>query len=285
MQSDFTVGPVCCAQNDLPARAGAQKEERSGFMAERTADNGRVLSVALDIGKSMICCGAEINRVEETVLRICDAYGHTRTEVFSVVSMILATTTRPDGMTDTQTRRIYAYSTDFEKLDKLNALSRRICRETPPPEEVVKALEAIESDKRHLLWYVGVGYFLAGFAFALFFGGTLKDAAASALIALPLWLLTSFVKVQGLSKLFFTALSSAALGFLAIIAVKLSLADNSSMVMIGDIMLLIPGLLLINSVREMLCGDLMSGLLRLLECIILALAIACGFAVPILIFR
>ena len=88
-------------------------------MADQTANAGQVLSVALDIGKSMICCGAEINRVEETVLRICDAYGHTRTEVFSVVSMILATTTRPDGMTDTQTRRIYAYSTDFEKLDKL----------------------------------------------------------------------------------------------------------------------------------------------------------------------
>ena len=52
--------------------------------------------------------------------------------------------------------------------------------------------------------------------------------------------------------------------------------------MIGDIMLLIPGLMLVNSVREMLCGDLMSGLLRLLESIVLALSIACGFAVAIM---
>ena len=254
-------------------------------MAENTTDTHQVLSVAMDIGKSMIRCGAEINRVEETVTRICLAYGAARTEVFSIVSMILATVTRPDGSSDTQTRRVYTYSTDFEKLDKLNALSRRICSETPPIADVQRALEDIESDKRHLLWYVGVGYFLAGFAFTLFFGGTLKDAVVSAVIALPLWLLTSFVRVQGLSKLFFTALSSAALGFLALLAVRFGLADNAALVMIGDIMLLIPGLMLINSVREMLCGDLMSGLLRLLECIILALAIACGFAVPILIFR
>jgi uncharacterized membrane protein YjjP (DUF1212 family) len=53
--------------------------------------------------------------------------------------------------------------------------------------------------------------------------------------------------------------------------------------MIGDIMLIIPGLMLINSVREMLCGDVMSGLLRLLESIIIAMAIACGFAVPLLL--
>ncbi len=254
-------------------------------MAEHAAQTEPVLSLALDIGKSMIRCGAEVNRVEETVMRICSAYGIDDVEVFSIVSMILATARGSDGTTATQTRRILAYSTDFDKLDKLNALSRRICLEVPPLADVQTELQVIHSDKRSLIWYVGIGYFLVGFAFTLFFGGSLKDAAASAVIALPLWLLTSFVHVQGLSKLFFTALSSAALGFLAIFATRLGLADNASMVMIGDIMLLVPGLMLINSLREMMCGDLMSGLLRLLECIFLTLAIACGFAVPLLIFK
>ncbi len=254
-------------------------------MTESKADTHQVLCMAMDIGKSMIRCGAEANRVEETVTRICSAYGGINTEVFSIVSMILATATGKDGTSDTQTRRIHGYSTDFDRLDKLNALSRRICKETPPPEEVLAELAQIKSDRRHLLWYVGIGYFVVGFAFTLFFGGSFQDAAVSAAIALLLWLLTSFVRVQGLSKLFFTALSSAALGFLAVFFEKIGLADNAAMVMIGDIMLLIPGLLLVNSLREMLCGDLISGLLRLLECIILALAIACGFAVPILIFK
>ena len=44
--------------------------------------NEKVLSLALDLGKSMVQCGAEINRVEETVRRVCYAYGISRTEVF-----------------------------------------------------------------------------------------------------------------------------------------------------------------------------------------------------------
>ena len=76
--------------------------------------------------------------------------------------------------------------------------------------------------------------------------------------------------------------SSAFAGFAAITFVHFGFGHDANMIMIGDIMLLIPGLMLINSVREMLCGDLMSGLLRLLESIVLALSIACGFAVAIM---
>ena len=43
--------------------------------------------------------------------------------------------------------------------------------------------------------------------------------------------------------------------------------------------------MLINSIREMLCGDVMSGLMRLIESLIIALSIACGFAVPILLLK
>ena len=44
-------------------------------MSEPLYPASQVLSLAMDIGKSMIRCGAEINRVEETVMRICRAYG------------------------------------------------------------------------------------------------------------------------------------------------------------------------------------------------------------------
>ena len=86
-----------------------------------------------------------------------------------------------------------------------------------------------------------------------------------------------------MNRLFFTAVCSALSGFFAILFVRLGLADNADMIMIGDIMLIIPGLMLINSLHELLCGDVMSGLMRFLETLIIALSIACGFAVPILL--
>ena len=100
-----------------------------------------------------------------------------------------------------------------------------------------------------------------------------------------IYLMNSFIKARGINRLFFTAVCSALSGFFAIMFARLGLADNADMIMIGDIMLIIPGLMLINSMREMLCGDVMSGLMRFLESIIVALAIACGFAVPILLMK
>ena len=52
-------------------------------------------------------------------------------------------------------------------------------------------------------------------------------------------------------------------------------------VMIGDIMLLIPGLALTNAVKDMFVGDTITGSLRLVESLLWAVAIACGFALAV----
>ena len=49
-------------------------------------------------------------------------------------------------------------------------------------------------------------------------------------------------------------------------------------IIIGNIMLLIPGIALTTSVRDMISGDTVSGMLGLCEALIRALAIAAGFA-------
>ena len=52
--------------------------------------------------------------------------------------------------------------------------------------------------------------------------------------------------------------------------------------MIGDIMLLIPGIPMTNSIRDVLVGDTISGTLRLTESLVRAAAIAAGFMLAIM---
>ena len=40
------------------------------------------LYYAMTIGEQLLCCGAEVGRVEDTIRRICLAYGATRADVF-----------------------------------------------------------------------------------------------------------------------------------------------------------------------------------------------------------
>ncbi|MGN0467677.1 MAG: threonine/serine exporter family protein [Acutalibacteraceae bacterium] len=251
---------------------------------QQTDEIQSMLSLAMDIGKSMIMCGAEINRVEETITRICATYSMKRTEVFSIVSMMSVTAVDEQGNTYTQSRRVYSYSTNLGRLEKLNALSRKICENKCTINQARTELEEINKEKNKFHPTALFGSMIAAGAFTVFFGGSAADAFAAMLIAVLIYMMNTFIKTRSMNKLFYTALCSALSGTLAILFTKIGFGDNAKMIMIGDIMLIIPGLMLINSVREMLCGDVVSGLLRMTESIIIALAIACGFAVPILIF-
>ena len=55
--------------------------------------------------------------------------------------------------------------------------------------------------------------------------------------------------------------------------------------MIGDIMLLIPGLMTTNAIRDILIGDTISGVMRFIEAILLAAILALGFIGAICLFR
>ena len=70
----------------------------------------------------------------------------------------------------------------------------------------------------------------------------------------------------------------------ALLLIKLGLGDNPDMIMIGTIMLLIPGLSFGNAVRDMLFGDTVSGLIQLVQAVLLAVTVAFGFAVAMMIF-
>ena len=49
------------------------------------------LYYAMTIGEQLLCCGAEVGRVEDTIRRICLAYGAPRADVFSITSSIVTT--------------------------------------------------------------------------------------------------------------------------------------------------------------------------------------------------
>ncbi|MCQ2448432.1 MAG: threonine/serine exporter family protein, partial [Oscillibacter sp.] len=66
----------------------------------------KVLSQLLNTAELMLSCGAEINRVEDTVTRIGTAYGASQINVFVITSSAVITILFPDREPLTQTRRI-----------------------------------------------------------------------------------------------------------------------------------------------------------------------------------
>ena len=103
-----------------------------------TDELNELLHEFLNLGEMMLRVGAEIKRVEDTLMRMGAAYGAEKMNVFVITSSIVVTMAFPDGRELTQTRRIMDESgTDFTKLEALNELSRSCCYK-PIPAKALK---------------------------------------------------------------------------------------------------------------------------------------------------
>lgn len=237
-----------------------------------------LLARIMDVGELLLESGAEVHRVEDTIRRICRAYKYKRTDVFTITSIIIVTVILEDGSTFTQTRRIYASGTDLGRIEKLNALSRRLCRDVPSLEEMTAQLEQIseapkEDIKLEYLVYAGISA-----VFAAFFGGTPIDSLAAAVSGIFLFGMVQLSRKMRLKSIFQSMAASALTGFLVMFLVHFGIGQNPDKIMIGNIMLVIPGIQMTTSLRDMMNGDMITGSLNLAEAVMKAMAIAAGFA-------
>ncbi len=242
----------------------------------------RMLCLALDIGEHMLRNGGEIHRIEDTLERICLAYGAAHVEIFTIPSLVMAAVRMPDGSYSSQIRRVYTTSKDLYRLEKFNAISRRICQEKPAFDEVDRMIREAKKARPYSSLWVTVGWILAAGGFAVFFGGSWRDGVAAALVGLVLALLDR-IESRAINQMARTVLLSFVLGLLCFGAVAIGLGENLSFVTIGAIMLLIPGLDMGNALRDLLCGNLLSGTLRTVQSLLLAVMIAFGYAASVLV--
>lgn len=109
------------------------------------------LHVFLDMGDALLNSGAEIFRVEDTLNRMGYACGATQMNVFVITSSIVITMEFPGDGARTQTRRVREDGgNDFTKLEQLNDLSRRFCRQPVSATELRKNLiRSMQTDQSH----------------------------------------------------------------------------------------------------------------------------------------
>ena len=130
-----------------------------------------------------------------------------------------------------------------------------------------------------------LGYLLSGSGFAIFFGGTWRDSLGAGLCCLAVWFLNWFFKRGALQRLFHAFLVSFIAGALSYLMILLGLGEHPGQVMMAVIMVLIPGIAITNAMREVLISDTISGILRLVESLLIASAVAFGFALAMFVFK
>ena len=222
--------------------------------------------------------GAETFRIEETMRRIIGAYG-IECQAFAIPNCVMVSLEAANGKPLMVMKRVGFHGNDLEAVEKLNALSRRICAETPAPEVAAQWLKETLAERRtYSVAAYYLGNFLGAAGFCPVFGGTMRDSLWAGLMGLIIGFVTRQMDRWETNPFFSTITAAFAMAVPAYLAAGFHLIDYVDAVIIGSLMILVPGLLITNSMRDIIYGDTNSGINRIVQVLLSALAIAMGTA-------
>lgn len=234
--------------------------------------------LAVRIGYELAVSGAETFRIEETMKRILAAYG-ADCQAFAIPNCIMVSLEAANGKPLMLMKRVGFHGSDLDAVERLSALSRRLCAETPDLPTASQWLEETRAARRSYptgVYYLGNA--LAAMGFCPVFGGTLRDSLCAGVMGLIIGFVSRRTDRLEVNPFFSTIAAAFTMALAAYLCAALGCVDHPDAVIIGALMILVPGLLITNSMRDIIYGDINSGVNRIVQVLLSALAIAMGTA-------
>lgn len=242
--------------------------------------------LVLEIGRILLQSGATANRVESMMHKVSGVLGFPHTESYVTPTGIFLSVSDSKDQITTSIKRIENRRIDLGKITRishfvheLERTSRRGGSNEMTAEDFRAKLVEIDTIKPYPVWLtIFCGGTTSGF-FCLLFGGSWLQFAVAYLVGILVTLSLRFLSYLNINN-FLNNIIGAALvvtyAKLLVLAVPYVSLDN---IIIGGIMLLVPGLSLVNAIRDTMSGDLVSGTARAVEAVFIAVAIATGSGV------
>lgn len=233
-----------------------------------------LLRLGLTAGELMLRGGAEVCRVEDTVQRILCAVGADGADVIATPTGIYLTLS-VDGKLASAVRRVTNTAYDLNLVCAINQFSRHIDSTISPQAALTTVLSLAKQNEVYSPRLAAVAAFSAGGSFTVLFGGTAVDAAAGGIGGLLVFLLIRKLSRLGVNR-FAIDYCGGALGAFNAVAMSIVFPTSLQPSVLGAILILVPGVLLTNAVRDSISGDLLSGAARMVEALLVAVAVAAG---------
>lgn len=240
-------------------------------------DNRRLIKLATLAGQIILESGGEIYRVEDTITMILKSYDVKDAESFVTPTGIMVSLTDNEGDVISLIHRVSKSTVDLEKVALVNSLSRRIMDTPLPLDELEKELNEISAKEPYSIPFQLLMAAMCGFSFTVLFGGSFVDALIALVIGICVRLLQLGTREIKLNGIFINIMGGALVAVLVTLMTSLvPLETDTDVIIIGSIMLLVPGIAFTNAIRDTLMGDYLSGVSKGMEAFLIAVGIAIG---------
>lgn len=235
-----------------------------------------LLDLTITLGHRLAMSGAETFRVEDSIVLVLKAYG-IEAEAFATTNYLSVSIKSESGKPMTRMRRIGIHGNDLDAVERYSNLSRRLCAQAPDPEIALQWLKETDASlRRYTLPAYFLGNFLGAAGFAIIFGSTFTDCLLSGVCGLVVGAVGLFMDKFNPNQFFRIIIAAFMMAFTAYAMEGIGIATNADTMIIGALMLLVPGLLFTNALRDIINGDTNSGLNRVIQVFLIAIAIALG---------
>lgn len=238
----------------------------------------KLVGVVLLAGELLLTCGAEMYRVEETIERMGISAGFMQVESFATPTGLFISLHAPDGRVYTRVRRIRRSYNNLALISEINAISRAFSLGEVNVDDIQKRLENLERQgspanfKRYLIGGMGAA------AFTLLYMGNVLEAFIAGIVGTIVLLAGAKLEDYPIPNALQAAISATiAAGLVKMVALLVEI--NANVTTLGAVMVLAPGVVMTTAIRDMLSGELVSGVTRGAEALSIAVGIATGVAV------
>jgi uncharacterized membrane protein YjjP (DUF1212 family) len=240
-----------------------------------------VMDTCLLAGEIMLKNGGETYRSEETMTLIARAAGMDSVNSSATPTSIILSF-RINGEDHTRMIRTPHRTIDLNKVTLANDVSRRFVSGQITLQQAYRML--CEIDQKTTIypkWLQLVAAGMASGSFAMLSGGYWYELLPAALAAVTVRLSSDFFEQLFRVKFFFEFVSALLGGMLALLIVTLFPELRISVLIIGAMLPLFPGIAITNSLRDLMAGDLVAGVSRGAEALLTALSVAAATAVTL----
>ena len=242
-----------------------------------------ILLLAMKAGQIQLENGAEIFRVEDTIMHICRAYGLHSVNTFVLSNGIFLSCGDEDEPQFAKVLQIPVNNTNLRRVAEVNQLSRRIEDDGLDLETVRRKLKRIEEQPGFpaALQIAVAG--VSGACFSVMFGGTPWDFLCSIVIGSLYQAYALYLGNPHFGRIVRSILGSAWITFLCILCYRFGPGQNFDAMIIGGIILMVPGVAFTNAIRDMADSDYIAGSVRMMDAMLgfFCIAIGVGFVIAL----
>ncbi|WP_440897775.1 threonine/serine exporter family protein [Amphibacillus sp. Q70] len=240
-----------------------------------------IVKVCLLAGKIMLQSGAETYRVEDTMVRIAQAFKMQNAQAYATPTAIMFAV---DMTASSNFVRIDERATDLHKVAEVNSISRYISTgELSLIEARDQLLNIDQQQNSFSVWLQLLAAAFASGCFTIMFQGSWHDFIPAMIVGGSAFCLMIYFHKLLKIRFFAEFLAAVFLAFTAFLMVVINLGLDIDKIIIGSVMPLVPGLLITNAVRDLMAGHLVSGMTKGIEAILTAFAIGAGVAIVLLL--